>query len=62
MRVVDGYICGTLIDYYNFSLFDKYNLNYNSLKTLIANNNAYLQQNIGRLRNYLIIFPIRVPL
>ena len=61
MRVVDDYVCGTLIDYYNFSLFDKYNLNYSSLKTLIANNNAYFQQETGRLHNYLIIFPIRIP-
>ena len=62
MYIVDGYICGTLIDYYNFSLSEKYNYNYDSLKTIIANNNAYFQQKIGRLRNYLIIYPIRIPI
>ena len=61
VRIVDGYICGTLIDYYNFSLSEKYNYNYDSLKTIIANNNAYFQQETGRLKNYLIIYPIRIP-
>ena len=63
MRIVDGYICGTLIDYYNFSLTEKYKSNYyKSLITLIANNNAYFQQETGRLHNYLIIFPVRIPI
>lgn len=63
MRIVDGYICETLIDYYNFSLTEKYKSNYyKSLITLIANNNAYFQQETGRLHNYLIIFPVRIPI
>ena len=60
MRVVDGYICGTLIDYYNFKYL-KYFEN-TSIKTTFVNNNAYYQQETGRLRNYLIICPIRIPI
>ena len=63
MRVVDDYICGTLIDYYDF---DKLNIStddkYDSLITKIANNNAYYQQEIGRLHNYLILMPVRFSL
>ena len=60
MRVVDDYICGTLIDYYNFKYL-KYFEN-TSIKTTFVNNNAYYQQETGRLRNYLIICPIRIPI
>ena len=60
MRVVDDYICGALIDYYDF---DELNIskddNYNSKLVKIANNNAYYQQEMSRLHNYLILMPIR---
>ena len=58
VRIVDGYICGTLIDYYNYKHLKYYNT---SIKATLANNNAYFQQETGRLRNYLIIYPIRIP-
>ncbi len=59
VRIVDGYICGSLIDYYDFKRL-KY-FDGTSLKTTFANNNAYYQQETGRLHNYLIIFPVRIP-
>ena len=58
MRIVDGYICGTLIDYYDFKYLDYYKDT--SLMTTFVNNNAYCQQEYGQLKNYLIIFPIRI--
>lgn len=65
MRVSNGYISGTLVDYYDFSEI-YYNLkgynNYkNSIVPVIANNNAVLQQNLGRLTNYFIVMPILIP-
>ncbi len=58
MRIVDGYICGTLIDYYDFKYLDYYKDA--SLITTFVNNNAYYQQEYRQLKNYLIIFPIRI--
>jgi len=63
MRVVDDYICGTLVDYYDFEELailkdDEYNFKF--LK--FVNNNAYYQQEIGQLHNYLILMPIRFSL
>ena len=60
MRVVDDYVCGTLIDYYNFKHLKYYSGN--SLLTVTANNNAYRQQQYGKLTNYLMIFPVRIPI
>jgi len=66
MRVVDDYICGTLIDYYDFDKlgykFEFGNLHnmISSLKTILVNNSAYIQQEAGKLHNYIILMPIRV--
>ena len=64
MRVVDGYICGTLIDYYDFE--SRWYINAKSIiKSLyytLANEMAYRQQEAHKLTNYLIAFPIRIPL
>lgn len=64
MRVVDDYICGTLIDYYDFDelnyKFEQKGL-YNIVKSLITttvNNTAYYQQETKNLHNYLILMPI----
>ena len=67
MRVVDDYICGTLVDYYDFDELSAKVDYKNILKTLKSvfyteiNNNAYYQQEVGRLHNYLILLPIRIP-
>ena len=60
VRIVDGYICGTHIDYYNYKYLKYYKGN--SIFATAANNNAYRQQEYGKLTNYLIIFPISIPL
>ena len=49
MRVKNGRICGSLIDYYNFKKGEyEYNI-------------AYTQQATGNMTNYLLIFPINIP-
>ena len=60
-----GIYSGAVVDYYDFSEI-YYNLkgynNYkNSIIPVIANNNAVLQQNLGRLTNYFIVMPILIP-
>ena len=64
MRVVDDYICGTLVDYYDFDELNykfKQKGIFNVIKSLavtIANDIAYYQQETKNLHNYLILMPI----
>ena len=63
VRIVDGYICGTLVDYYDFEyLVYKWGKNKDSLFNILVNNNAYKQQILKKLTNYLLVFPVRIPL
>ena len=59
LRIIDEYICGTHIDYYNFAK-KEYSEMYYLLR--LINNNAYVQQESGNLRNYLMIFAFRYPI
>ena len=62
MRIKDECICGSYIDYYDFNKIIRKTDNSLILSFIInANNNAYEQQEIGDLTNYLIIMPIRYP-
>ena len=58
-HVVGEYVYGTLVDYYDFN-----ELSYGEKRReniiVYANNNAYRQQQLKRLRNYLIIMPVRI--
>ena len=59
LKIVDDCVCGTHTDYYNFD-----NKKYADMYYLLrfVNNNAYKQQQAGMLKNYLIIFPFRIPI
>ena len=74
LRYVDGTLCGTFFDGYNFehkkmelakelesakNLPDKFKVNKDALY-LYINNNAFEQQKRGMLKNYLIVMPILV--
>ena len=74
LRYVDGILCGTFFDGYNFehkkmelakelesakNLPDKFKVNKDALY-LYINNNAFEQQKRGMLKNYLIVMPILV--
>ena len=55
MRIVDGYICGTLVDYYDFEsrLYINAKSITKSLYYTLANEMAYRQQEANKLTNYL---------